>query len=103
MQGDLAKKKIFPTLWWLYRDRLLPDHIVFTGYARTKLTLPKLRESFEKNCKVRESEQARFEEFIKCINYISGQYDADEGFQMLAASFDAIERKLNSEFIYRSL
>jgi glucose-6-phosphate 1-dehydrogenase len=23
-QGDLAKKKIFPTLWWLFRDGLLP-------------------------------------------------------------------------------
>lgn len=96
-QGDLAKKKIFPTLWWLYRDRLLPDHIVFVGYARSKLTLEKLRESFEKHCKVRENEKERFEKFIKCVTYISGQYDSDEGFQTLAASFDAIELKLKSK------
>ncbi|CAD5226688.1 unnamed protein product [Bursaphelenchus xylophilus] len=93
--GDLAKKKIFPTLWWLYRDKLLPEHIVFIGYARSKLTLEKLRESFEKYCKVRDGEKGRFEDFIKCITYISGQYDKDEGFEALRKSFDAIEVKLN--------
>ena len=27
--GDLAKKKIFPTLWWLFRDGLLPRGFYF--------------------------------------------------------------------------
>ncbi|KAI6224756.1 Glucose-6-phosphate 1-dehydrogenase [Aphelenchoides besseyi] len=92
--GDLSKKKIFPTLWWLFRDGLLPDQIFFFGYARSDLTLEKLRQSFEKFCKVRENEQKKFVEFIKRITYISGQYDKDDGFQRLKASMDAMQEKL---------
>lgn len=53
LQGDLAKKKIYPTLWWLYRDDLLPAKTTIIGYARSDLTVEKQRASWEKNCKVR--------------------------------------------------
>ncbi|KAI5692296.1 hypothetical protein M8J75_013103 [Diaphorina citri] len=46
--GDLAKKKIYPTLWWLFRDNLLPSNTIFYGYARSKITVDKIRESCEK-------------------------------------------------------
>ena len=52
MQGDLAKKKIYPTLWWLYRDKLLPTSIVFVGYARSALSVADLRAKIEPFCKV---------------------------------------------------
>ncbi|CAG7659196.1 unnamed protein product, partial [Allacma fusca] len=42
--GDLAKKKIYPTIWWLYRDGLLPANTTFVGYARSKMTVEQLRE-----------------------------------------------------------
>lgn len=69
--GDLAKKKIYPTLWYciscstliariqswfffrsLYRDDLLPKNTLFVGYARSKLSMEDLQKSFEGNCKV---------------------------------------------------
>lgn len=50
--GDLAKKKIYPTLWWLYRDNLLPKPTKFCGYARSKLTRDDIRKSCEKYMKV---------------------------------------------------
>jgi len=71
LQGDLAKKKIFPTLWWLFRDGLLPQGIFIVGYARSKLSLDDVRKQFEPNCKVRENERKRFGEFIKRCSYIS--------------------------------
>uniref|UniRef100_A0A0M3IN88 Glucose-6-phosphate 1-dehydrogenase n=1 Tax=Ascaris lumbricoides TaxID=6252 RepID=A0A0M3IN88_ASCLU len=49
--GDLAKKKIYPTLWWLYRDNLLPTNISFIGYARSNLNVAELRSHFEQYCK----------------------------------------------------
>ena len=51
--GDLAKKKIYPTLWWLYRDNLLPKPTKFCGYARSKLTTADIRKACEKFMKVR--------------------------------------------------
>lgn len=51
-QGDLAKNKIYPTLWWLYRDGLLPKNMYFIGFARSQLTIEKLKEQFSSQCKV---------------------------------------------------
>ena len=42
--GDLAKKKIYPTLWYLFRDKLLPPKTSIVGYARSKLSVPEIRE-----------------------------------------------------------
>uniref|UniRef100_A0A8V5GMZ2 Glucose-6-phosphate 1-dehydrogenase n=1 Tax=Melopsittacus undulatus TaxID=13146 RepID=A0A8V5GMZ2_MELUD len=42
--GDLARKKIYPTIWWLFRDRLLPEDIHFFGFARSPLTVELIRE-----------------------------------------------------------
>ncbi|KAL3108098.1 hypothetical protein niasHT_017592 [Heterodera trifolii] len=77
--GDLAKKKIYPTLWWLFRDGLLPRDTHIIGYARSRLTLATLRTAFEKHCNVRDGERPMFEQYIKHCSYISGQYDTDEG------------------------
>ena len=37
--GDLSKKKIYPTLWRLFRDGLLPQRTLFVGYARSNVTV----------------------------------------------------------------
>uniref|UniRef100_A0A7E5A148 Glucose-6-phosphate 1-dehydrogenase n=1 Tax=Panagrellus redivivus TaxID=6233 RepID=A0A7E5A148_PANRE len=92
--GDLAKKKIYPTLWWLFRDKLLPKDTLFIGYARSDLTVPTLREKFEKFCKVRTDDpeqKAAFEEFIKRNSYIKGQYDTDEGYENVNTAIAQME------------
>lgn len=50
--GDLAARKIYPTLWWLYRDQLLPQTTTFCGYARSRISLDELRENAEPHMKV---------------------------------------------------
>ena len=42
--GDLAKKKIYPTLWMLFKNNLLPRYLIFVGYARSKLSIDDIRE-----------------------------------------------------------
>ena len=37
--GDLSKKKIYPTLWRLFRDELLPKSTLIVGYARSGVTV----------------------------------------------------------------
>jgi hypothetical protein len=51
--GDLAKKKIYPVLWALFRDNLLPENTKFVGYARSKITVQAIRESCAPWCQVR--------------------------------------------------
>ena len=42
--GDLAKKKIFPALFALYHQGLLPKHVQIVGYARSKSSNEDFRE-----------------------------------------------------------
>ncbi|TMS37936.1 hypothetical protein L596_004769 [Steinernema carpocapsae] len=91
--GDLAKKKIYPTLWWLFRDGLLPTNVKFVGYARSDYTMEKLKELFEKNCRIHDGEQEQFKVFMKRCAYVQGKYDTDEGFEKLNTLIEGIEEE----------
>ncbi|XP_055384238.1 glucose-6-phosphate 1-dehydrogenase isoform X2 [Condylostylus longicornis] len=81
--GDLACKKIYPTLWWLYRDNLLPKPTLFFGYARSDITIAQLREKCIKYMKVKPSEEKKYEEFWKLNHYVRGSYDKGVDFENL--------------------
>lgn len=81
--GDLAKKKIYPTLWWLYRDVLVPKNTVFVGYARSGLTVPQIREKCDQYMKVKDDEKEKYEEFWKLNHYVKGSYDTRRDFELL--------------------
>jgi len=83
--GDLAKKKIYPTLWGLYRDGLLPSSTYIVGYARSKLTVEEIRKKTIDHMKVKDAEKARAEEFFKLNSYVAGSYDKDADFEKLNA------------------
>jgi len=51
----LAKKKIYPTLWRLFVDDLLPKNTRFVGYARSKLTVEDIKEKCTPFMKVKKS------------------------------------------------
>jgi glucose-6-phosphate 1-dehydrogenase len=53
--GDLAKKKIYPVLWALFRDNLLPENTRFVGYSRSKITVQDIRDSSAPWCQVHRS------------------------------------------------
>ncbi|XP_021946745.1 glucose-6-phosphate 1-dehydrogenase isoform X1 [Folsomia candida] len=81
--GDLAKKKIYPTLWWLYRDGLLPTNTYFFGYARSKMTIPELRAKCEPYMSVKPDESEAYEQFWQVNDYVAGSYDGRRDFELL--------------------
>lgn len=81
--GDLAKKKIYPTLWWLFRDRLLPENTVFFGYARSGVTVPELAQKCHQYLKVAEGEEERLKQFWAVNQYVKGSYDVLRDFELL--------------------
>ncbi|XP_012816652.1 glucose-6-phosphate 1-dehydrogenase isoform X1 [Xenopus tropicalis] len=87
--GDLAKKKIYPTLWWLYNDGLLPEDTYIVGFARSKLTVQDIRKQSEQYFKVSTEDAEKLDSFFKRNSYISGQYSD-------AASFQNLNQHLNS-------
>ncbi|XP_031336188.1 glucose-6-phosphate 1-dehydrogenase-like isoform X1 [Photinus pyralis] len=89
--GDLAHKKIYPTIWWLYRDNLLPKKIIFYGYARSKTTVADIKEKCDKYMKVKPSEEDAYSEFWKLNHYIAGNYDSRLDFEKLNQELCAYE------------
>ncbi|KAK7103001.1 glucose-6-phosphate 1-dehydrogenase-like isoform X2 [Littorina saxatilis] len=81
--GDLAKKKIYPTLWWLFRDGLLPPKTFFIGYARSKLTVEDIKTNVIQHMKVKPGEEEQLKEFFKLNDYVAGAYDKSDGFAAL--------------------
>ncbi|KAF5305134.1 hypothetical protein FQA39_LY09396 [Lamprigera yunnana] len=81
--GDLAKKKLYPTLWLLYKDKLLPEKTTIYGYARSNLSISQIRENCKPYVKLLPNEDNLYEEFWKQNHYISGLYDAKADFVKL--------------------
>lgn len=90
----MAKKKIYPTLWWLYRDDLLPTKTFFVGYARSKLDIYEfLTKTAYQYMKVKPDEEKKFAEFVQLNSYLSGSYDKAESFKQLDAKILEISAK----------
>ncbi|KAF7494910.1 hypothetical protein SSS_09003 [Sarcoptes scabiei] len=82
--GDLATKKIYPTLWALYRDELMPMKTAIVGYARSKLSLERFYQRIGQHVKLRDqSENDLFKQFLLHNYYHAGSYDNDEDFRKL--------------------
>ncbi|XP_066566279.1 glucose-6-phosphate 1-dehydrogenase isoform X1 [Amia ocellicauda] len=90
--GDLAKKKIYPTLWWLFRDRLLPEDTHFVGFARSNLTVDDIRVHCLPYLKASEAEQEKLSRFFQRNSYLSGRYGEEESFRRLDAHLGALPR-----------
>ncbi|XP_050332683.1 glucose-6-phosphate 1-dehydrogenase isoform X1 [Bactrocera neohumeralis] len=98
--GDLAKKKIYPTLWWLFRDNLLPKPTNFCGYARSKLSIEELRAKCHPYMKVQPHEQAKYEEFWQRHAYAAGGYDKRSDFVALNEQLERLESHCNCNRIF---
>lgn len=83
--GDLAKRKIYPALFSLYAQGLLPESFVIYGYARSNLSIDELVSHFKPFVSKLPKEWLgqHFDSFVKKLSYVEGQYDADSGYQKL--------------------
>ncbi|XP_072181726.1 glucose-6-phosphate 1-dehydrogenase-like isoform X1 [Diadema setosum] len=90
--GDLAKKKIYPTLWWLYKDGLLPKKTTFVGYARSVMSIDELRKRATPYMKLKDGQEEKVNEFFKANRYVKGSYTDDAAFENLNGVLETIEK-----------
>lgn len=80
--GDLACKKIFPALFALYSQDLLPDNFAVFGFARTQMDAAAFREKITGNLTCRyvpgESCAEKMRAFLERCYYVSGQYGSTD-------------------------
>ncbi|GFH11283.1 glucose-6-phosphate 1-dehydrogenase, partial [Haematococcus lacustris] len=84
--GDLAKKKIFPALFALYYEGLLPPDFQVFGYARSKMSDAEFRDLIASTLTCR-------------IDASSGPYDQPQGYIELASRLQGLE---SSKFYHRA-
>merc|ERR1712072_1556745 len=90
--GDLAKKKTFPALFGLYRNKFLPKDIKVVGYARTKMDHNEYLRRVKSYIKTPTKEvEEQLEQFCSICTYIAGQYDQDGPSQQLDKHITDIE------------
>lgn len=94
--GDLAKKKIYPTLWALYRDNLLPEKTYFLGYARSNLKVEDILEKAHKFMKIKPEEEEKYKKFCTLNYYLAGSYDKAENFQDLNMKILEVSKKYSN-------
>ncbi|KAH6781773.1 glucose-6-phosphate dehydrogenase 6, partial [Perilla frutescens var. hirtella] len=95
--GDLAKKKTFPALFNLYRQGFLQSNEVHIfGYARTKISDQELRDRIQGYLPRGNDGEEDVSNFLLLIKYVSGSYDAPEGFQALDKAISEHEFSRNS-------
>ena len=96
--GDLANRKLLPAIYRLSQQRLLPPNFVILGYARSPLSDDEMRQrartSMLANPEV-EFQSADWDAFAARLFYISGEYDAAEGFERLRDRIFGLEEQWN--------
>jgi len=93
--GNLATKKTFPTLFALWRKKLLPRDIVIIGYAREVMSTEDFRKNFVYKA-IYSSAHAQRERrrFLQRVHYCSGQFDdASHVRERLAPLLAKLEQK----------
>ncbi|XP_026756875.1 glucose-6-phosphate 1-dehydrogenase [Galleria mellonella] len=98
--GDLAKKKIYPTIWYLYRDNLLPEKTKFIGYARTNQSMSDVQDKCKKYMKVRPGEEEKFKKFWEANDYLSGSYDKRVNYEFLNQTITKHEKGIIANRIF---
>lgn len=91
--GDLAKKKIYPTLWSLYLHNLCPENTRFVGYSRSKITVNDIREKSAPWVKAKDEDKAKLDKFWSLNSYVAGSYDQKRDFELLNQEMAGYEGK----------
>lgn len=93
--GDLAAKKIIPSLWRLFQQGSLPDRLGVIGFARRDLSPAAfrtlVREAIEKGGGVGIGEDD-FSRFFEFFSYHAGVFEQEDAFRDLAVRIAKTER-----------
>mmetsp|Transcript_26220 Transcript_26220/g.78653 ORF Transcript_26220/g.78653 Transcript_26220/m.78653 type:complete len:583 (-) Transcript_26220:33-1781(-) len=76
--GNLATKKTYPTLFALWRKRLLPRDVVVVGYARAEMDTAAFRKVVYRAIYSSAHAQRERQSFLRRCHYVGGQFDVAE-------------------------
>jgi len=90
--GDLTWRKLFPSLFSLYRNGLLPENVCIVGAARSKLSHDDFRESMRRSVEEEPGREPRdWEHLSERLFYHPVSYDDRESFSSLKSFLDELD------------
>ncbi|MEY2458433.1 MAG: glucose-6-phosphate 1-dehydrogenase, partial [Acidimicrobiaceae bacterium] len=96
--GDLAKKKLFPAVYHMVRERSLPPDVPIVGVSSSPWTDDDLRkrarESIIASLGDAPIDEEVFKSLVGRLSYVSGDYRAPETFDNLALALQGREHPL---------
>ncbi len=97
--GDLARRKLFPAIYSLYREGKLTQDFAVIGVARRPRTQEEFRidvkESILEFCRYQAGDESEWNEFVQHFEYKSLDINNIDGFRELRAQTEAIEEKFH--------
>lgn len=94
--GDLAKNKLFPALFSLFKQRQFAEKLYIIGFARRPLSDTEFRQMIHDFLKILPQEEQLFSEFAKHIYYQQGVFDEKEGYETLIPRLQAFDDEVGS-------
>ncbi len=104
--GDLAKRKLFPALYNLARNGLLPQEFAIVGVARSAMTDDEFRTRIKADVREfvgNDANQELWDWFLQRMYYVAGGFDDKNLYPKLADALKKIDQKHgthNSFFFY---
>ncbi len=102
--GDLAQRKIYPALFALYCQGLIPEPFHVFGYARTEFELGAFREHVARRLTCRYTPASccgkHIQDFLSRCHYVRGGYDGPDGFLDLYQEMKIFEREPAANRLY---
>lgn len=99
--GDLTSRKLFPALYNLKREGLLPSHFACVGFARRDKTHEQFRaemyDAVNKHSRVKPIDQKLWNEFLEQIFYHRSEFDNATGYQDLERFLQDIDAKFGTK------
>ncbi|MDF9844332.1 MULTISPECIES: glucose-6-phosphate dehydrogenase [unclassified Paenibacillus] len=95
--GDLARRKLFPALYSLYREGKLTHDFAVIGVARRPRTQEEFREDVKESirefCRYQVADAAEWNDFVQHFEYKSLDINNVDGFRELSAQTELLEQK----------
>ncbi|MEF2243622.1 MULTISPECIES: glucose-6-phosphate dehydrogenase [unclassified Paenibacillus] len=97
--GDLARRKLFPALFSLYKEGKLADNFAVVGLARRPRTNEQFREdlfeSINEFCRYKAQDSELWKRFTEHFVYMSLDINNVDGFKELNSLSEQLEQKFN--------
>ena len=97
--GDLARRKLIPSIFNLYLQDLLPDHFALLGTGRKKYTDDSFRDHMQGALETfsgDDADPARVRPFLECLYYVSIDTSDSSEYARLKEKLNGLNQKLGA-------